>query len=80
NVSEEELPLYYAACDVYVTCSRLEGFNLPLAEAQACGKPVVAFDIGPHREIVKKGYVIKPFDTVQFKEKVVELLTKKLTV
>jgi 1,2-diacylglycerol 3-alpha-glucosyltransferase len=74
NVPDDEIPLYYAACDVYVTCSTLEGFNLPLAETQACGKPVVAFDIGPHREVVRKGCLVKPYDLVSFKEKVVELL------
>jgi 1,2-diacylglycerol 3-alpha-glucosyltransferase len=74
NVPDDEIPLYYAACDVYVTCSTLEGFNLPLAEAQACGKPVVTFDIGPHREVVRKGHLIKPYDLVGFKEKVVKLL------
>ena len=77
NVPDEELPLYYAACDAYVTCSQLEGFNLPIAEAQACGKPVIAFDIGPHREIIKKGYAVKPYDVVEFKEKVVEILRNK---
>jgi len=25
---------------------------LPLVEAQACGKPVVAFDVGAHSEVV----------------------------
>ncbi|WP_269851769.1 glycosyltransferase [Methanosarcina horonobensis] len=56
NVSDEDLPFYYAACDVYATCSLLEGFNMPLVEAQACGKPVVAFNIGPHKEVVKKWF------------------------
>lgn len=76
NVPEEELPFYYAACDVYVTCSEVEGFNLPLVEAQACGKPVVAFDIGPHREVVKKGYLVKPYDLIEFKEKVIEIIKR----
>lgn len=40
NVSDEDIPYYYGACDVYATASLWEGFNLPLAEAQACGKPV----------------------------------------
>src|SRR3989338_493285 len=42
SVNDEELPNYYAACDLYVTASLWEGFNLPIAEAQACGKKVVA--------------------------------------
>ncbi len=53
-VSDEDLPRYFAACDIYVTASLWEGFNLPMAEAHACGKPIVAFDVGPHREIARK--------------------------
>jgi 1,2-diacylglycerol 3-alpha-glucosyltransferase len=52
-IPDEELPYYYAACDVYATATMWEGFNLPLVEAQACGKPVVAFNLGPHPEVVK---------------------------
>lgn len=55
DVSDDEIPMYYATCDVYATATLWEGFDLPLAEAQACGKPVVAFDIGPHPEVVKDG-------------------------
>ena len=55
DVLDEDMPLYYAACDVYATASLWEGFDLPMAEAQACGKPVVAFDIGSHQEVIKVG-------------------------
>ena len=60
DVPDEELPFYYAACDVYATATLWEGFNLPLAEAQACGKPVVAFNIGPHGEIINKEGILVP--------------------
>jgi len=73
-VPDKELPYYYAACDIYATCSLQEGFNLPLIEAQACGKPVVAFDIGPHREVVGYGYVVDVMDLEKFSNKIVELL------
>jgi len=53
------LPAFYGACDLYVTCSLWEGFNLPAAEAQACGKKVIAFNIGSHPEVVKNGYLVK---------------------
>ena len=49
-----ELPHYYSSCDVYVTSSRCEQFPLPLIEAWACGKPVVASSIPPHVEMITK--------------------------
>jgi glycosyltransferase involved in cell wall biosynthesis len=49
-----ELPYYYASCDVYVTASRWELFGLPLLEAMACGKPVVASSIPSHVELLTK--------------------------
>jgi 1,2-diacylglycerol 3-alpha-glucosyltransferase len=46
HLPHDVLPFYYAMCDIYATCSLWETFSLPLFEAQACGKSVVAFDIG----------------------------------
>ncbi len=37
-----ELDLLFAACDAYVSLHRAEGFGLPIAEAMAAGRPVVA--------------------------------------
>jgi glycosyltransferase involved in cell wall biosynthesis len=52
RVSETELPYFYGSCDAYVTASRWELFGLPLLEAMACGKPVVASSIPPHVELL----------------------------
>lgn len=52
RVSSLDLPYYYASCDVYVTASRWELFGLPLLEAMACGKPVVASSIPSHMELL----------------------------
>jgi len=76
-VPDEELPYYYAACSVYVTASLWEGFDLPAAEAQNMAKPVVAFDIGSHPEIVKNGILVKREDTKKFAESVIRLLKNK---
>jgi len=54
RVSDFDLSFYYASCDVYVTASRYETFGLPLLEAMACGKPVVASSIPPHVELLNK--------------------------
>lgn len=40
-VPDEELPLYYSMADLFVFPTLLEGFGLPLAEALACGTPVI---------------------------------------
>jgi GT2 family glycosyltransferase len=40
-LTEEELPGLYTACDCLVHPYRGEGFGLPIAEAMACGLPVI---------------------------------------
>jgi glycosyltransferase involved in cell wall biosynthesis len=40
-VPEDELPLWYNAAAVFAYPSSYEGFGLPVAEALACGRPVV---------------------------------------
>jgi len=61
----------YAQCDVWVTTSRAEGFNLPAMEAMACRTPVVSTRTGwPEEAVVnsKNGYLVEVDD--------VETLTK----
>ncbi|TAN21350.1 MAG: glycosyltransferase [Acidobacteria bacterium] len=48
--SEAELAALYRGCDVTVLPYRGEGFGMPLAEALACGKPVIATAAGPAPE------------------------------
>lgn len=42
SMEEEDLASLYRACDVFVMPYRGEGFGLPMAEAMACGLPVIA--------------------------------------
>ncbi|MFQ6084095.1 MAG: glycosyltransferase family 4 protein, partial [Candidatus Aminicenantia bacterium] len=49
EISDEELPLYYASCDVFILLTRevpskkfVEGFGIVFIEASACGKPIIA--------------------------------------
>ncbi|MBI4452000.1 glycosyltransferase family 4 protein [Candidatus Woesearchaeota archaeon] len=74
SINDKELPNYYAACNLYVTASLWEGFDLPVAEAQACGKKVVAFGIGSHPEIVKNGILVKKDDIDGFADAIIRLL------
>ena len=40
--SRNFVPYLINACDIYAAPSRLEGYGMPLVEAQACGKPVLS--------------------------------------
>ncbi len=76
-IPDEEIPYYYAACDIYVTATLWEGFDMPIKEANALGKNVVAFNIGPHEEIIEKGILVKKGDVKGFAHAVIKLLKLK---
>ena len=56
-VSDAELPSYLRAADLFAfpSVNRLEGFGLAVAEALACGLPVVVADIPGVREVIDPG-------------------------
>jgi glycosyltransferase involved in cell wall biosynthesis len=43
----------YQSCDVWLSCSRSEGFNLTAIEAMACGTPIVCTKTGWPVEVIK---------------------------
>jgi len=47
-----ELNLYYAAADLFVSTSYNDNFGLVVAEAMACGKPVIISNKGAPQEIM----------------------------
>ena len=47
---------------------------MPAAEAQACGKKVVAFGIGSHPETVKNGILVEKGNIKKFAEAVIKSL------
>ena len=57
----------YNLCDMLLFPSRLEGFGLTVAEAMACGKPVVTTDCSSLPELVidGKGGYLCPVDDVK---------------
>jgi glycosyltransferase involved in cell wall biosynthesis len=54
KISQSELPKWYSTCDIYVSASTLEACPVSPLEAMSCGKPVVLFNIEPHREILER--------------------------
>jgi glycosyltransferase involved in cell wall biosynthesis len=61
DVAPQDLPSLYAACDCYVHPCRAEGYGLPVAEAMACGKPVIVTGAGACRDFAgeDESYLIK---------------------
>lgn len=50
------IPKLYASCDVWLTASRSEGFNLTAMEAMACRTPVVSTRTGWPEEAIGTSY------------------------
>lgn len=63
------LRLAYSAADVFAAPTHMDAFGKTLAEAMACGTPVVCFDAAGPRDIVDhkiNGYKARPFDPQEF--------------
>ena len=82
-VSSENMPLYYAICDVHVTPSIvtrtfIEPFGMVYIEAMASGKPSIAFDIpAAVRDIIvngETGYLVPEKSVEALANKICELL------
>lgn len=55
NVANRQLCPIYNSADMYVGPSFFEGFQIPLIEALACGKPCVVSNQPPASEIIHSG-------------------------
>ena len=77
SVSQDELPLHYNAADVCVLPSHYESFGLAALEAAACGRPVVASEVGGLPAIVQNGstgFLVEPKHSDTMAERLCELL------
>jgi len=54
-ISQAEMPLYFRAADLYVSCASSDGSSISLLEAMATGLPVAVTDRPSNREWVTPG-------------------------
>ena len=79
-VPDHVVPNFYACCDVFCYPSLWEGFGLTPAEAQACGKPVVAFNTCAIPEVVENnhtGLLVEPKNIEALADALISLLKDK---
>ena len=79
SIKHEELPYFYNAADACVVPSYYESFGLVALESLACGTPVVATDVGNHRNLIQQGetgYVIEDNDPCRLAEGMALLLLR----
>ncbi len=77
EASPPRLARYYQAADVYLHAARAEAFGMVIAEALACGLPVVATDVDGIAEVFadqREGFLVPPGDPVPLAEAAAKLL------
>ena len=76
---ENKLSRFYSGLDILVNPSLAETFGLVNVEAMACGTPVVAFDVGPMREIIHEsvGWLAETTDAESLAKKICEAFSNE---
>ena len=71
--NQKELSVLYSCADVFVMCSRSDNYPTVCLEANCCGTPVVAFDVGGIKETIGEnmGDVVDPYDKDMFIQKAI---------
>ncbi len=78
EVPLDELPLLYAAAEVFVFPSLAEGFGLPPLEAMACGTPVVSSNATSLPEVVgDAGILVDPYDVDALARAILEVVSSE---
>ena len=73
KLNTNELRKRYSSCDLYISASNFEVCPVPTLEAMACGKPLVLYNIEPHKEIIsisKAGEIFSSLESPEIISKI----------
>ncbi len=77
RLPEEELPAMYGASAIFIMPSLMEGFGFPVAEAMACGVPVLSSAVTSLPEVGGNAATyFDPTDPLDFRDRLLEMLRK----
>ena len=75
KLTDEEMQKAYATSDFLLFASTLEGFGMPIIEAQMVGLPVISSDVDPMREVAGGAALLcDPFNHEDITRVILELL------
>ena len=76
NVDEEGIISAYRQCDILCFVSTLEGFGLPILEAQAIGRPVITSNLSAMPEVAgDAACLVDPFDVESIRQGIETVIT-----
>lgn len=78
EIPHARTPFFFAACDIFVLPSIIEGFGNVTLEAMATGKPVVATRVGGAFDIIEdgaNGYLAEPKNPSEIADRIIRLLS-----
>lgn len=78
NIDDEAMQQAYENCDLLLFASTLEGFGMPILEAQAVGRPVITSNISSMPEVAGKAAVlVNPLDIQDIRKAILSILGNK---
>ena len=78
SISNEELKQKYIEADLLAFVSTLEGFGMPIVEAQIVGRPVITSNLLSMPEVAGDGaHIIDPYSVDEIREGLLKIISDK---
>ncbi len=78
NISAKGMLSLYKKCDLLAYISTYEGFGMPVVEANAVGRPVLASNVEPMKSVAANAaLLVDPYNVQEIRNQIKKLLTDK---